>query len=868
MRNFQSIKKLLKKSGIVFLLTLTVIISGWSMASAQTATKSDAEIANEQFGYIQSRASTYRNNLATFKGYADALTAAGDSGAGAAQSAYTTLENAVTQMEGYVNDAASALDTEDYAQVASINAESDAAQTTALNAVKQIQTATANKVKNDNQAQSYSTGCNPAWGFDLNTCFGSIFQIFGNTILTICSWILWICGQIFEFTLKYSIINFKDFLTPNSTTGMDGPPYLSSITTIWRTFRDLINITYIFILLYTAIGTILNLEGVNYEQTIKNVVISALFINFSMFITKALIDVSNIFTVKIYQQIVTTNGQETPISISVLNKLKLPTVYASPKSLNGLGLVDSIIVTVGGSIFMLLTGFILIAAGILFLIRGIVFIFLLMTSPIAFAPDELKALLKQDLKKKWWEKLKSNILFAPAYMFMMYIAMKVASEISGRSTGTFVDAFKNSGSVAVIINFVFIIILMAMALIVAVQFGAVGSEALAGMMKSMGGFLVKSPLRPVAAIGDRFSKSKLGNTWVGSKLNNATFGQNTKKKAFDGTSIADDRKKEKTARDKRYDGYASAVAAEGKGKFENNPDQRKLASLASIAAKETGVVEGAKANDKQIEDKEKELKNITDQTEKAITDRVASELGPQQKDIEKEEAELAQMKGSPLAAMNGSQIKSKEQAITAKKNAFQQSAQAIKTAEYEKVQKQQEGLKADIATLQKKKTGDGDSVGFDELRTIAEMNLGNIESEQKTLKEKREQAIMEELNYVKDVYGVVRDMSGNEIKGGIPTDAKTYAEAYRNAVADKKEKSRTTRVANAVADKLPVLGYITGSTERKQRRKDYINEIRGKENARKEQQKIINAIKEVMKGEGGEKTAEKKEEKKEEKKTT
>ncbi|MFA6094569.1 MAG: hypothetical protein WC757_01630 [Candidatus Paceibacterota bacterium] len=691
-------------------------------------------------------------------------------------------------------------------------------------------------------------------GFNIPNCFDTVVKLTGNVILTLVAWILWLVSKFFELTLNYSILNFRDFLVQNSTTGAGGPPFISSINTIWKTFRDLINITYIFILLYTAIGTILNLEGVNYEKTIKNVIISALFINFSMFITKALIDVSNIFTIKIYEQVITTKNSDgtvrnSDISSTILNNLKLATFYQTEPSdsltaagdkmgMSNLSTFKFVEVVLMASIFMLLTAFILIAAAILLLIRAIILIFLLMTSPIAFAPDELKMLLKRDLKKEWWEKLKSNLLFAPAYMFMMYIAMKTAASMSETTEGGFVSAFQNISGLGIMINFVFIIILMAMALIVAVQFGAVGSKVMEGWMNSMKGGLLKAPLRPIAAMSDRLSKSRFGNTWVGSKLNNASFGKLSKIKIA-GSSIADDRKKEGKARTERYKNYAEATQKSKEKEYDRfsskNPRNKELKE---DEKRYNNLIGEAKDNNAAISTKEGELASINTE----IENKAKKATQKEQEEIEKNEKELLEMKGSPLAAMNAPEIKQKEQEIAAKRTNVQKTIETIKTKEHEKVQQQTEALKTSIATLKTRK------IDFDKDAKNATAELEKVITEQKELAEEREGAILKALGYSKDdASGQITDKYG--IKQTLPTDAKSYATAYKNGVADRIENAEPGMIGRAVNRHLPtfkkgattlidnnvtravgidqVPGYITGSTERRTRRNDYVKEMRG-----------------------------------------
>ncbi len=86
----------------------------------------------------------------------------------------------------------------------------------------------------------------------------------------------------------------------------------------WGLVRDMANIVFIFILLYIAIGTILQLHSVNTKKMLASVIIIALFINFSFFITRVIIDASNSLALLFYNQIslttnVNSNGTIKPV---------------------------------------------------------------------------------------------------------------------------------------------------------------------------------------------------------------------------------------------------------------------------------------------------------------------------------------------------------------------------------------------------------------------------------------------------------------------------------------------------------------------------------------------------------------------------
>ena len=77
----------------------------------------------------------------------------------------------------------------------------------------------------------------------------------------------------------------------------------SMIAVGWTTIRDLINLFFIFILLYAAISTILQYGNYQLKNVLAKIIIAALLINFSLMIGKMVIDASHILAWEFYNRI-------------------------------------------------------------------------------------------------------------------------------------------------------------------------------------------------------------------------------------------------------------------------------------------------------------------------------------------------------------------------------------------------------------------------------------------------------------------------------------------------------------------------------------------------------------------------------------
>ena len=76
----------------------------------------------------------------------------------------------------------------------------------------------------------------------------------------------------------------------------------------YKIILNVANMIFIFLLLYIAIKTILG-DGGDMKKLLTNIIVVALMINFSLFMTKVIIDASNIVAMGFYNAIQTEVGK-------------------------------------------------------------------------------------------------------------------------------------------------------------------------------------------------------------------------------------------------------------------------------------------------------------------------------------------------------------------------------------------------------------------------------------------------------------------------------------------------------------------------------------------------------------------------------
>jgi len=116
---------------------------------------------------------------------------------------------------------------------------------------------------------------------------GSIMGCVAQTaygVYWVANWVASLMGNLFDFFLGYSL-----------DSGSYGSDNSSFITEGWKVVRDISNIFFIIILVWTGFTTALGVGSIEIlKKVVPTLIINALLINFSLFGTKLIIDLSNI----------------------------------------------------------------------------------------------------------------------------------------------------------------------------------------------------------------------------------------------------------------------------------------------------------------------------------------------------------------------------------------------------------------------------------------------------------------------------------------------------------------------------------------------------------------------------------------------
>lgn len=291
-------------------------------------------------------------------------------------------------------------------------------------------------------------------------CFvGAIADFILKSVQPFLSLALAVAGGVLDQAIKFAL----------DTT------WLRNVTVIkdgWKLIRDLANMGFIFILLYIAISTILQLSSYNIRSALVRLIIAAILINFSFFFTGVIMDAGNIVANNFYSAL--TSNNTTSLSRQFTLFVKLDSTY---NAVNGFDqtLGTPLGKVLGGKEYLtrnllviILTSisiYVFFSVALLFIGRSITFVFLLMLAPIGFVGKVIPGL--SGAADKWWKNLWHQTLLAPVFLILLYLVFNLmkALDMAVPSVG----AAGSSGQPNVPITFYFNFILVMGLLIVTLR---------------------------------------------------------------------------------------------------------------------------------------------------------------------------------------------------------------------------------------------------------------------------------------------------------------------------------------------------------------------------------------------------------------
>ncbi|EKE18435.1 MAG: hypothetical protein ACD_9C00337G0001 [uncultured bacterium] len=367
------------------------------------------------------------------------------------------------------------------------------AECSALCVQKEVPTASCVYHDNAKPAENVAANVNVK-GADVENPLMIVFKKLLIFVLNLCGWLFGIAATLFAWVIE-----------PSNISGANGVLQKQAVKDVWIMVRDLLNMTFILILLFAAFCTIFQVDKWNLKKVWLNILINALMVNFSYPIARFFIDVSNVafyyFVNNLFSSttVVTGSGIFAMFGASSgMGELLAPSRYAD----------FDVAYIIAMIVIVFLMGMTLLVIAALFVVRLIALSMLIMFSPVGFVGYIFPA--TASYADDWWKKLFSYSFFAPIMIFIMAIALKITEAIGKENMQSFMtnaSANAPTDQASWIANAAFLVIPI---LILWMGMGVAKSMGIAGADTVVGG-------------AQKFSK------WAGMKFSGAGFARDTYK---------------------------------------------------------------------------------------------------------------------------------------------------------------------------------------------------------------------------------------------------------------------------------------------------------------------------------------------------
>ena len=251
----------------------------------------------------------------------------------------------------------------------------------------------------------------------------------------------------------------------------------------WTVIRDFANTFFIFILLLIAFSTILRIQKYSAKAFLPKFIIAIFLINFSALVAAVIIDFGQVFMYEIKGWLGAFGGNNGAMG----NLTSMIDVLVDDYGLipgkggfsieNTVGVVFAVVfAAIMGSVYIMLAGFLL--------IRLVVLAILIVLSPIAFIGVILPGLNSH--VGTWWKKIFEYSLFGPIFIFFVFLASKMSSELGTYVPSTPNDLVGLSYLVTLIVPYCVSIGMLLAVIPVTKQLGIAGTGALMGGAMGVG----------------------------------------------------------------------------------------------------------------------------------------------------------------------------------------------------------------------------------------------------------------------------------------------------------------------------------------------------------------------------------------------
>jgi hypothetical protein len=308
--------------------------------------------------------------------------------------------------------------------------------------------------------------------------------------------LVWFGALILDFAINTFVIGFGDTFV-KSGIGL-------AVNQTWVIIRDFVNMFFIFGFVYIGFKMILNSSDSNTRRWLVNILLAALLVNFSLFITKFAIDFSNQLASQIAVNGLGSTGAWDPVTN--LYEVNLTSEFMARMGISNIMGIQFGTVEGGGwgyvigtAILFLTAAFVFAAGGIILIIRFAMLNLFMMLSPIMFLSWVLPPV--RDTMQRFWSSFFGRAMYAPIYLLFIYFSLQIIAglqiSVSGENNSfanpNWAGAFQSlqnvsggtaTGTLGTLPFFILICIFLALSISFADKLGADGGSMAVKLGKS------------------------------------------------------------------------------------------------------------------------------------------------------------------------------------------------------------------------------------------------------------------------------------------------------------------------------------------------------------------------------------------------
>jgi len=370
--------------------------------------------------------------------------------------------------------------------------------------------------------------------------FLGIHELLWAFVNNVFGFFIGVAGIMLDYAVNEYVIGFGDAWR----TGIGG-----AIDDSWKVVRDVFNITFIFGLVWLGFRMILNSGDSSTRKTLITLIIAALLVNFSLFITKFVVDFTNILATEIAQAFVETGSPigdastgDAEISARFMQLFGLSSVWDWNPTNNGSLTVAAkapLTYIFGTAILFLIGAFAFAAGAIMLIIRFAALCIYMVFSPLMFLGMVFPGL--QSVSSKYWSGFLGRAFYAPAYLILIYLAAFIMGSLNS-TAASFANALVNPQQDEVsrtIAPFVLTCVFLIASVVVAGKMSTTGANTAMGIMKNVQGRAQRGLKNGALFVPRRAARGTVGATAnVARRMDNRLLASDTKFSKFGRGALA------------------------------------------------------------------------------------------------------------------------------------------------------------------------------------------------------------------------------------------------------------------------------------------------------------------------------------------